>query len=195
MSKLVVVCAGLASLNESPSEKEGKFIDFLSGASLHKALNESPSEKEGKCQTRTDQKSCCADPSMKVPPKRKGNGAAINDGRLVGPSMKVPPKRKGNTFDVPGHVLLRALNESPSEKEGKSSTPAALASSSFFPSMKVPPKRKGNFNACSMGGVAAHTPSMKVPPKRKGNQNVVMTRRGRNGPSMKVPPKRKGNKP
>ena len=62
----------IAGLNESPSEKEGKFpvigaFCFLGGA------------------------------SMKVPPKRKGNRASI--GRKVfphGASMKVPPKRKGN---------------------------------------------------------------------------------------------------
>ena len=37
------------------------------------------------------------------------------------PSMKVPPKRKGNL--VTGnlhHWVMSALNESPSEKEGKS---------------------------------------------------------------------------
>ena len=36
-----------------------------------------------------------------------------------------------------------ALNESPSEKEGKSSC-AARAPKPSEPSMKVPPKRKGN---------------------------------------------------
>ena len=59
-------------------------------------LNESPSEKEGKCVVAE----CAGDgvvPSMKVPPKRKGNlrtrGASPGGGH---PSMKVPPKRKGN---------------------------------------------------------------------------------------------------
>ena len=36
------------------------------------------------------------------------------------PSMKVPPKRKGNPGGPPGRLEGRALNESPSEKEGKS---------------------------------------------------------------------------
>ena len=36
-------------LNESPSEKEGKSRRRRSGRSLARALNESPSEKEGKC--------------------------------------------------------------------------------------------------------------------------------------------------
>ena len=64
---------------------------------------------------------------MKVPPKRKGNLDGDISYRLpVDPSMKVPPKRKGN-----GIMLLVVivqwctLNESPSEKEGKSKTVAA----------------------------------------------------------------------
>ena len=60
-------------LNESPSEKEGKFDDFFF---LDVAV---PS------------------PSMKVPPKRKGNAATASGRRSsTDPSMKVPPKRKGN---------------------------------------------------------------------------------------------------
>ena len=82
---------------------------------------------------------------MKVPPKRKGN-VQRQPGHdcTPWPSMKVPPKRKGNRVGV---VLVGrddvALNESPSEKEGKYriwyfSVPPCR------PSMKVPPKRKGN---------------------------------------------------
>ena len=37
------------SLNESPSEKEGKCIKSHNLISKHLSLNESPSEKEGKC--------------------------------------------------------------------------------------------------------------------------------------------------
>ena len=40
---------------------------------------------------------------------------------LTRPSMKVPPKRKGNATKVSGSSSSSvALNESPSEKEGKS---------------------------------------------------------------------------
>ena len=61
-------------------------------------LNESPSEKEGKCRE--------AERTM---------------GEVFGPSMKVPPKRKGNaSWDVVSAWCSRSLNESPSEKEGKS---------------------------------------------------------------------------
>ena len=44
--------SSLVRLNESPSEKEGKFL-FLCGLPATKfSLNESPSEKEGKYETR-----------------------------------------------------------------------------------------------------------------------------------------------
>ena len=83
-------------------------------------------------------------PSMKVPPKRKGNAVSEEVTALKAkPSMKVPPKRKGNLGTVSFHVALR-------------------------PSMKVPPKRKGNDKAPHEVPVS-NDPSMKVPPKRKGN--------------------------
>ena len=58
---------------------------------------------------------------MKVPPKRKGNhhGTGRVGGKLS-PSMKVPPKRKGNDEALRRAGAEAALNESPSEKEGKS---------------------------------------------------------------------------
>ena len=62
------------------------------------ALNESPSEKEGKLFLRSAVR-LFESPSMKVPPKRKGN-QPLNKrwaGRYI-PSMKVPPKRKGNSY-------------------------------------------------------------------------------------------------
>ena len=60
------------------------------------ALNESPSEKEGKYR-RPARQSPSLRPSMKVPPKRKGNQRCA--------------VRYGNSCGT--------LNESPSEKEGK----------------------------------------------------------------------------
>ena len=61
------------------------------------SLNESPSEKEG---------------------KSGGGGGQLTI--HLSPSMKVPPKRKGNNRNVPASpCFLCALNESPSEKEGK----------------------------------------------------------------------------
>ena len=69
------------------------------------------------------------------------------------PSMKVPPKRKGN-FAIRKRLSFcrETLNESPSEKEGKSRT-GWVASPPVGPSMKVPPKRKGN---PAPGGLPLH---------------------------------------
>ena len=65
-------------LNESPSEKEGKF-----------AISVIPAERPFA--------------SMKVPPKRKGNAGSPGSsvGQSSDASMKVPPKRKGN-----GHFVF-----------------------------------------------------------------------------------------
>ena len=62
------------------------------------------------------------EPSMKVPPKRKGNHPVrVGLVLLKLPSMKVPPKRKGNRGREPQTDRdNHPLNESPSEKEGKS---------------------------------------------------------------------------
>ena len=65
-------------------------------ASSNISLNESPSEKEGKSSTYSPPQTRRR-PSMKVPPKRKGNPlVSVLLGVFLGPSMKVPPKRKGN---------------------------------------------------------------------------------------------------
>ena len=64
-----------------------------------RTLNESPSEKEGKF-PRSVWVAWSWSPSMKVPPKRKGNTlAAGTDYGADRPSMKVPPKRKGNRIN------------------------------------------------------------------------------------------------
>ena len=66
------------------------------------SLNESPSEKEGKSPSSTTIMMAHW-AAMKVPPKRKGN-AGLKLQHLGGPvdaSMKVPPKRKGNAAPGP----------------------------------------------------------------------------------------------
>ena len=85
------------------------------------ALNESPSEKEGKFSTAVSAFGTLIGPSMKVPPKRKGNDVFLCcRSPCEYPSMKVPPKRKGNPETNFGTFSDEtALNESPSEKEGK----------------------------------------------------------------------------
>ena len=71
------------ALNESPSEKEGKSDLFIKSvnASREHTLNESPSEKEGKLPVMR-QHHQQPYPSMKVPPKRKGNLNARRYGRI-----------------------------------------------------------------------------------------------------------------
>ena len=155
---------------------------------------------------------------MKVPPKRKGNPQNLGGGGgQLKASMKVPPKRKGNPSGAAALLgcALR-LNESPSEKEGKSwqnDTPSCRIARA---SMKVPPKRKGNLATGNHRGME-HRASMKVPPKRKGNPGIsnvdpddfslnespsekegkfqigANTATSIDMASMKVPPKRKGN--
>ena len=221
------------ALNESPSEKEGKFrcADVLPAVrhpsmkvppkrkgnlfwKMEKlfCLNPSmkvPPKRKGNANCSRRSATFCSKPSMKVPPKRKGNAAPI-------PSMKVPPKRKGNRVEFDLNPDALALNESPSEKEGKfrcadvlpavrhpsMKVPPKRKGNLFWkmeklfclnPSMKVPPKRKGNANCSRRSATFCSKPSMKVPPKRKGNAAPRLAHGGIRPPSMKVPPKRKGN--
>ena len=68
-----------STLNESPSEKEGKFTwtDYTLKRLI--PLNESPSEKEGKLYKGRTYAISKKEPSMKVPPKRKGNSESVSD--------------------------------------------------------------------------------------------------------------------
>ena len=112
---------------------------------------------------------------------------------MMGASMKVPPKRKGNGRVFGGLQLKDSgLNESPSQKEGKFFDSAKHVIK-VDASMKVPPKRKGNLHQRHQNVLAEHA-SMKVPPKRKGNSRLDINLQGQEyRASMKVPPKRKGN--
>ena len=80
MLKAKIAGIRVPSLNESPSEKEGKFEDLFFFFVGEACLNESPSEKEGKSDTGKAARYTPITASMKVPPKRKGN-----------PSSGVPP--------------------------------------------------------------------------------------------------------
>ena len=108
------------SLNESPSEKEGK-SEHCFDLEHHLTLNESPSEKEGKCRAFLLPFSSFR-PSMKVPPKRKGNANVIRAIEDRAPALNESPSEKeGKSIGKWGiGAILIALNESPSEKEGKS---------------------------------------------------------------------------
>ena len=126
-------------LNESPSQKEGKWSRADGQCFPIWSLNESPSQKEGKCPPRTGW--------VASPPA----------------SMKALPKRKGNIQSEPSRSRHHRLNESPSEKEGKYVSPC-LSTPNFGPSMKVPPKRKGN-NARLL--IGQHTETLNESPSEK----------------------------
>ena len=63
---------------------------------------------------------------------------------MVNPSMKVPPKRKGNDKYLAG-ILARhvPLNESPSEKEGKSFRQRLQSSRFSCPLNESPSEKEG----------------------------------------------------
>ena len=94
------------SLNESPSEKEGKLVqdgDFkVSGVTL----NESPSEKEGKL------------------------GTPYGGGSQIFLSLNESPSEKEGKYVRPScrSWSSASLNESPSEKEGKCRLASVIAS-------------------------------------------------------------------
>ena len=114
-----------ASLNESPSEKEGKCRLRRRFPRRVSPLNESPSEKEGKYRI-ANLFPRVPEPLNESPSEKEGKSPEpLGTACLkIEPSMKVPPKRKGNLF--PGNIQFSGwtLNESPSEKEGKFGAPS-----------------------------------------------------------------------
>ena len=90
--------------------------------------------------------------------------------------MKVPPKRKGNAGDCAGLGATQSgLNESPSEKEGKSTSWLRL-NPPLLASMKVPPKRKGNGSAVSDGRLVAVRLN-ESPSEKEGKSSVTSAKR------------------
>ena len=87
------------SLNESPSEKEGKSRTQSDRCTASTTLNESPSEKEGKSD-RTAHRAAHSASLNESPSEKEGKyqGCTAALGRVRAPSMKVPPKRKGNSY-------------------------------------------------------------------------------------------------
>ena len=102
---------GKARLNESPSEKEGKFLGHRRSVRILSSLNESPSEKEGKSGA-IPAAGTHAIPSLNESPSEKEGKYCevfiLCTGDAVA-SMKVPPKRKGNS----GRTKIPAVLSSP----------------------------------------------------------------------------------
>ena len=57
-----------------PPKRKGNLGRPILRRNPRESLNESPSEKEGKCASAVPVNLACVLASMKVPPKRKGNG-------------------------------------------------------------------------------------------------------------------------
>ena len=130
-------------LNESPSEKEGKFVRLVRTSSTLESSMKVPPKRKGNF-SMMFMNFWGHSSSMKVPPKRKGNSfRPMPTSPIWTSSMKVPPKRKGNWVGGSFRIPAAFLNESPSEKEGKFSPPNRMVNHPVS-SMKVPPKRKGN---------------------------------------------------
>ncbi len=121
MLRVLGYSEALMRLNESPSEKEGKFQLQTKPCRRPQSLNESPSEKEGKSILRGRGRSRCSGLN-ESPSEKEGKFSSIpyQDDVLDQASMKALPKRKGNVSLCCGGVrYAMRLNESPSEKEGK----------------------------------------------------------------------------
>ena len=88
-----------------PPKRKGNIILPIPTRIQLTPLNESPSEKEGKF-CREHYRHSALEPSMKVPPKRKGNISTHRHlNKVASPSMKVPPKRKGNLGRFGANIL------------------------------------------------------------------------------------------
>ena len=82
-------------------------------------------------------------------------------------SVKVSVRKRRNLLITANSPWTTYLNESPSEKEGKSRR-FGVSFVGEDASMKALPKRKGNW-VLPGGGDSHVAASMKVPTKRKGN--------------------------
>ena len=110
-----------ASMKALPRRKGNALAQGLN-TQTPRRLNESPSQKEGKyfCFHRHAHS---VDASMKAPPKRKGNLRWLVRACSANLTLNESPSEKEGKF--PGNRLpslkSQGLNESPSEKEGKCS--------------------------------------------------------------------------
>ena len=133
------------------------------------SLNESPSEKEGKWRS-PSRSSSSSQASMKALPKRKGN-FFFKDKEIAVVGLNESPSEKEGKFvrGASSGIPCCCLNESPSEKEGKSPSSRNPRAFPYYASMKALPKRKGNWSS-STALMVLPSASMKALPKRKGNE-------------------------
>ena len=129
---------------KAPPRRKGNAENVIIGRVLGDASMKAPPRRKGNLSL--NQRHTNAEiASIKALPKRKGNGVlglwwSCGSGCL----NESPSQKEGKSFRRPDRRRSSRLNESPSEKEGKSSASCASTSAFCAASMKVPPKRKGN---------------------------------------------------
>ena len=105
---------------KAPPKRKGNLRWLVRACSANLTLNESPSEKEGKFEVvgGVSERGC---PSMIVPRTRKGNNWAKKCTAEQIRALNESPSEKEGKYTVrcAASRISSALNESPSEKEGK----------------------------------------------------------------------------
>ena len=161
-----------ASMKVPPKRKGNTSLQAVCNLRGH-GLNESPSEKEGKWRSREPTRRG-GTASMKVPPKRKGNAHHSRPARSSNRwSLNESPSEKEGKCRAISRIcsVMSGLNESPSEKEGKSGK--LVHSLHLFSCLNESPSEKeGKWLAGFLPLTLTRWASMKVPPKRKGNFGV-----------------------
>ena len=136
------------SLNESPSQKEGKSSSpKLATHARQPSLNESPSKKDGKLLRSSGPLCACARSRLnKRLSEKEGKLTDVaSKPQTVDASMKALPKRKGNSLRrLFSQSISSPLNESPSEKEGKCQ-PTGPAACHERPLNESPSEKEGKF--------------------------------------------------
>lgn len=127
----VAACASM----KAPPKREGKSPSQYRLQRASTSLNESSSEKKGKFTFCLGVGAGPVHASMKAPTSRQGNlNREAIAGALALTSMKAPPKRQGKV-EMSTRFLRYGdrLNESPFQKEGKSTSPGARVRNVFGP--------------------------------------------------------------
>ena len=106
---------------------------------------------------------------MKAPPKRKGYHAdSVQAAATLIASMKALPKRKGNAWGLVAKPGGFGLNESPSQKEGR--TGGFFHAAPKFNCLNESPSKKEGKSRELVRNTITKKASMKALPKRKGNE-------------------------
>ena len=149
---------------KAPLKRKGNPPATSASHAAHRSLNESPSEKEGKSVAALQFfKGEAA--SMKAPPRRKGNFRTRLQVFLICWGLNESPSKKEGKCSrpIPSRAACQTLNESPSQKEGKFRGIGRRATV-LRPSMKALPRRKGNGSHLFLGD---HAETLNESPSQK----------------------------